>query len=110
MIYHLLNNLDFFNILFATNIGDCEVLGPKFREILDETFSAIQFSVPALIIILATVDLVKAVSSQDEKDMKIAQSNILKRIIIGAVIFLFPIVLGFLLNAAGFASGICDLG
>lgn len=97
-----------FNSLLIT--GECSILGTEFAKILKEVFMWIEIAVPCIVIALCSVDMVKAVASQDEKGMKQAQSNAVKRLIIGVAIFLVPIVLDVLLDIAGIASGTCHIG
>lgn len=52
--------------------------------------SIIQWSVPILLIVLGTIDMFKAVTTNDEKDIKAAQSTFIKRILYGLAIFLVP--------------------
>lgn len=103
----LLNISKFYiNILDA----DCSVLGPDLQELLDEAFLAIRICVPILCVILIAIDVLSAVTSGDEKNMKDAQSKAVKRLIIGVVIFFIPTLVNLLLEWAGFAFGTCGIG
>lgn len=111
MLDFTFNNLINFLFLFETSTADCaNYLGKNFITIMDEIFMAIQFSVPGLVVILGTVDMVKATVAQDDKAMKDATSNLMKRLIIAAVIFFVPVILGFILGLAGLVSGTCGIG
>lgn len=107
MNYFLLkfNNL-YMNILDA----DCSVLGDKLQNILDDAFMAIKICVPILCVVLISIDLLGAVTSGDEKNIKEAQNRAVKRLIIGVVIFFIPTLVNLLLDWIGFASGTCGIG
>lgn len=104
--------IDFFmnNINALLIAGKCDVLGAEFTKILKDIFMWIEIAVPCIIVALCSVDMVKAVTSQDEKGMKDAQSNVVKRLIIGVVIFFIPLVIDVLLDLAGIATGVCSIG
>lgn len=105
MIDFIITNV---NILLIT--GDCSILGTEFQKILNEVFNWILIAVPALVVVLCSIDLAKAVVAQDDKAIKNAQSSAIKRIIIGVVIFFVPLVLQILLDFAGIATGTCGIG
>lgn len=106
----LMSNL--FNILgIFTNVSDCDAsLGPKTIEVLHDVYRAVQIAIPILVMALCTVDIVRAVAAQDEKDMQAAQMRALKRVIIGLVVFFVPLLLDVILGLAGLASGTCGIG
>ena len=54
--------------------------------------------IPILLVVLATVDIVSAIFSGDENKIKKTQGKLIKRIIIAVVIFLAPVMLGFLFD------------
>ena len=59
--------------------------------------------IPVGLIIYGTIDLGKAVIASDEKEVKSAQSRLIKRFIYAAVVFFVPILVGVVMNlvAAG---------
>ncbi len=59
---------------------------------------AIKVLVPIIIIIMASVDFGKAMISGDDKDLKSSTTNIIKKIIIGVVVFFIPTLLMFVIN------------
>lgn len=105
MMNFIISNI---NILLIT--GDCSILGAEFQSILNEIFTWILIAVPCLVVVLCSVDIAKAVVSQDDKAMKNAQNSAIKRVIIGTVIFFVPLVLQILLDFAGIATGTCGIG
>ena len=59
--------------------------------------------VPALIIILGTIDFFKAVIASKEDEMKKAQTAFIKRVIIGVAIFLVPVIIDAIMFLADIA-------
>lgn len=90
--------------------ADCSILGPELEELLNEAFLVIRVCVPILCVILIAIDVLGAVTSGDEKNMKDAQSKAVKRLIIGVVIFFIPTLVNLVLEWAGFAFGTCGIG
>ena len=67
--------------------GEMEI--PKVAATLTRTVIIIlQVATPIVIIILGMVDLLKAVSSQKEDDIKKGQQTFLRRLILGVLVFL----------------------
>ena len=54
--------------------------------------------IPILLIIYGTIDLGKAVIASDEKEVKAAQSRLIKRFIYAALIFFVPMLVGVVMN------------
>ncbi len=104
-----INNL-YVNILAETSQSDCSILGDDLQDILNEVFTAIKVCVPILCVVLISIDMLSAVTSGDEKNMKDAQNKAIKRIIIGIVIFFIPTLVNLLLKWIGLASGTCGIG
>lgn len=105
----IFNNLDILGMF--TSFTDCKsILGDDLTKVLKEIYSIVQIAIPILVILLCTVDIVKAVAAQDEKDMQAAQARAIKRVIIGMAIFFVPLILDILLDLAGVASGTCGIG
>lgn len=88
----------------------CSILGEELEELLNEAFLVIRVCVPILCVILIAIDVLGAVTSGDEKNMKDAQSKAVKRLIIGVVIFFIPTLVNLVLEWAGFAFGTCGIG
>lgn len=71
-----------------------------FLKIVDFIITLIQISVPIVIIVLGTIDMVKAVISTDDKVISSAKSSLIKRIIFGVIIFIVPYLLQLILEFA----------
>ena len=61
----------------------------------------IQWVVPIILIILGTIDLVKAVTAGKEDDIKKGQKTLIKRAIAAVIIFLIPLLVGTLMGMIG---------
>ena len=89
---------------------DCDGLfSGEFGKFLKDAWRLIKFVVPILIIGLAIADFVKAISSQDENEIKKAANKLVKRLVIGVLLFVLPLIIDFLLNMAGIEFGTCDI-
>ena len=67
--------------------SDCGGLLPLVRVIRKGLFPLVQIIIPIVLIIYGTIDLGKAVIASDEKEVKAAQSRLIKRFIYAALIF-----------------------
>ena len=54
--------------------------------------------IPVALIVYRTIDLGKAVIASDEKEVKSAQSRLIKRMIYAALIFFVPMLVGVVMN------------
>lgn len=65
--------------------------------------------IPIALIVYGTIDLGKAVIASDEKEVKAAQSRLIKRFIYAALIFFVPVLVGVVMNlVASGADGSTD--
>lgn len=76
----------------------CGGLGFLVRIIKLGVFPIIQIGIPIILIILGTIDLGKAVISSDEKQVKEAQSKLIKRCIYAVAIFFVVTIVQLLFN------------
>ena len=104
----MINLMESINILLIT--GDCTILGKPLAENLDYIYTAIEITIPIIVLVLCTIDLTKAVIAQEEGEMKKAQSRAIKRIAIGLCIFFVPLLTDVILDIAGIATGVCGIG
>lgn len=77
------------------NILDCQINGLVWDEgtllipkIIILVVNLIKIAVPIILIIMGMLDLAKAVMSNDEKEMKGAQTKLIKRVIYAILVFL----------------------
>lgn len=79
----------------------------EFGKFLKQIFQIIKILVPIIIIGLAVVDFVKAMAAQKQDEVKNAFNKLVKRLIIGAIIFVLPTLIDVLLEIAGITSNTC---
>lgn len=102
------------NCVFAStdiNILDYDCISfmqTNFGKKLKVYFRIIKYSVPALTIVLVGKDMITAIASGNNDNMKKAQTTSIKRLIIGLIIFLLPIILDTILSLVKFGST-CDI-
>lgn len=84
------------NSLFG-NEDDPNPLG-KF---VQDLFNFIKIMTPVLVIVLSSIEYIKALTNNDASDMKKVNARILKRIVIGIIIFLLPFLLDLLFHLFG---------
>ena len=86
----------------------CEESGETIK-LLKQVYTLLRYLIPVLIIVLSIVDFMKVVLSGDEKVFKEAWNNFVKRIIVGVVILLVPVLIKMLINMAHI-NGIYKIG
>ncbi len=74
----------------GTEGGACEGLGPIIRIVKKGILKYICILIPIALILFGVFDLGKAVIASDEKEVKGAQSRLIKRVIYAIVVFLVP--------------------
>lgn len=79
----------------------------EFGAFLKQLFALIKFAVPVLVLGLSVADYVKAMLNQSQEEIKKASSRLVKRLIIGAVIFVLPTLIDYILKLAGINSNTC---
>lgn len=79
-------------------IDSCNGLLPLVKVIKKGLFPIVQLGIPILLIVLGTFDLGKAVISSEEKEVKAAQSRLIKRFIYAALIFFVATIVSVLMS------------
>ena len=74
--------------------GDCSA----FKEITTPIYQIIMIGAPILLFVLSAIDILKAVTASDEKEMKKAFSVLLKRALICVVILILPLLINFVIG------------
>lgn len=69
--------------------------------ILQEIYRIVKIAIPVLIVILSIVDFLKVVLLSDEKDYKSAWNKFVKRIVIGIIFFLVPVIVSLIISISG---------
>lgn len=95
------------NLFQIADVGDgtvddgCGGLAPIVRIIKNGVFPIVQIGIPILLIIFGTIDLGKAVISSDDKEVKQAQSRLIKRCIYAVAIFFITTLVSIIMSLVG---------
>lgn len=77
--------MDFFQIL-----AGCPTDMQTIMDVVKIAMNVLRWIIPILLIILGTIDISKAVTANDDKQIKAAQKSFVTRLIYSIVIFLIP--------------------
>lgn len=96
-----------------SNTGDgdtagCAILGSKTITLINKVYNYFIWIVPLLVVVFSIIDFVKVVGIGDEKLFKQAQTNLLKRIVIGIIFFLVPMLVKLLIHLTGITETFTD--
>jgi len=80
---------------------EIEVTDDETLKIVKRIYDIIKILIPVLIIILSTVDFLKVIMYDDEKNYKSAFDKLVKRLVVGVVFFLLPILVSFIIKYSG---------
>ena len=83
--------------IFVDENGDLNELG----EFVNDLFGIIKIAAPVLVIILSTIDYIKAIATANADDFKKANKRTIKRSIAGLIIFFLPFLLEMLFELFG---------
>lgn len=89
------------NVYADEQLIDCQ---GETMQLIREIFGYIKICIPILLIILGSIDFVKAIISSDEQKMKKATKDFVSRLIIGVVIYFIPSLIEFLFGLIGITS------
>lgn len=78
-----------------------EITDDETLKIVKRIYNLIKILIPVLIIVLSTADFLKVVLMDDEKSYKNAWDKFIKRLIIGIIFFLVPVLVSFILKYSG---------
>ena len=80
-------------------------------DFMQDLFGLIKIAAPALVIILSTIDYIKAITNSNADEMKKANGRTIKRLIIGLIIFFLPFILDILFELLGlYDLSRCNIG
>ena len=71
---------------------------------IEFAFNLIKYLAIIMLFVFSIIEYAKAVASSDEKAIKKATTNTIKRLIIAVIIFFAPILISFLFRILGIAS------
>lgn len=81
-------------------LADCHGLD-GLLELIKFLLKMVQWIVPVILILLGTIDLVKAVIAGKDDDIKKHQQTLIKRIIAAVIVFLVPVIVSILMGWIG---------
>lgn len=76
---------------------ECGGLLPILRLVYN-VINILRIIIPIVLILLGTIDLGKAVIASDDKEIKSAQSMLIKRLVYAALIFFVPLIVYVIMN------------
>lgn len=83
----------------------------EFGRFMQDLFMFIKIATPVLVIILTTIDYIKAISSSNADELKKTNSKTIKRLIAGLIIFFLPFILDILFKLFGlYDLSRCNIG
>lgn len=88
----------------AEEIKNREFSNGKTLNFLRRMYNFIKIIIPILIIALSIIDFLKVILISDDKNYKSAWDKFIKRLIIGVIFFLVPVIVSFLLNYSGIGT------
>lgn len=91
-------------VVAKTKYVDCgkiKHLPYKVIELSNTIISLLQIAVPVILVIMGSVDFVKAISSQNEDNVKKAQGMFIKRLIMGALVFFMFVIVKLIISIIG---------
>ncbi len=84
----------------TVSCGGIKNIPSKVPELSSSLISVVQVVVPVLLVVFGSIDLAKAVMGQKEDEIKKGQQTLIKRIIMGMLVFLVIALVKLLLNLA----------
>ena len=94
----MLNLFQIADVGGATIDDACGGLTPIVKIIKNGVFPIVQIGIPILLIVFGTIDLGKAVISSDDKEVKQAQSRLIKRCIYAVAIFFITTLVSIIMS------------
>lgn len=88
--------------------GECGV-SQRILNWINNIIKWVKYIVPVLVIVLGILDFMKAIGADKDDEFKKAQGKFVKRLIAAALIFIVPLILGFILEKMGFGFNSCGL-
>ena len=80
-----------------------QLIDSSTTKLLNDFLKYPRYAVPAIIIVLGSLDFFKAVTAGKEDEMKKAQKTFIKRVIIGVAVFLVPLLVNVIIWFANVA-------
>lgn len=96
--------LDLFQIGIGSVDQVCGGLEPVVKILKKGVLPIVCIAIPIALIGFAIFDLGKAVIASDDKEVKAAQSRLIKRLVYGIVIFLVPFIVSLVMNLVAYGA------
>ena len=103
--------MNIMNYVFFANTPDtaaeiCRDVGAigQILGVVNTVMTIIYIAVPVILILMGSIDLIKAILQSDDKKMKEAQGMLWKRLAYGALIFLLGVIITFVIDLIGQAD------
>lgn len=77
---------------------------PETTALIRQVYSLIRYLIPILIIILSLVDFAKVAMNGEDKEYKSSWNKFIKRIIVGMIVLIVPMLVSALINLSGIAN------
>ncbi len=99
----------FGNRIVNTNVDGCEGILGSLGDVLSEIYNILKLAVPVIIVAMGFKDFIQGMSSGKDDALKKAGTNFIKRLVVGAVFVMLPILIKTILTFAfgGSFSDIC---
>lgn len=91
--------------ILACTVGNVNLAGNVIPQVTSLVVDVLKIFVPIILVIFGMLDLMKAVMSNDEKEMKGAQTKLIKRVIYAVAVFLVVSIVQILFSALGNTAG-----
>ena len=92
------------NAVTVVDCGNVTNIPKKIPDIVSLAVTIIQIGVPVILVIMGSIDLLKAVAAQKEDEIKKGRQILIKRIIIAFVIFFIVAIVKFLVSIVADSS------
>ena len=93
-----------FNQFALIAADSCNGLLPIVKIVRKGVFPIVQIGIPILLILMGTIDMGRAVIASDEKEIKAAQSRLIKRVIYAIVVFFMVTLVTVVMNIVATAD------
>ena len=81
--------------------GSIKSLPKKILQLSNTIVNIMQVAVPIVLVLFGMIDLIKAISSGKDDDIKKSQGVLIKRLILGALVYFIVVIVKLLLSVIG---------
>ena len=89
--------------LLACGVGNKKIenIPPLLPNVISKLYTALQILIPIILVVLGSIDLVKAISAQKDDEIKKCQQIFVKRLISAALVFFVFVIVKLLISFVG---------